>query len=297
MVDYIDMCNSIHKEFNYDYSKTKFTNLKDRITVICPIHGEFSIIARHHKNGSRCRKCNLTRPENKNRANARFIKRAAHRHNYFYDYTKINCIIENKYILIICPIHGEFKQTPHAHLSGQGCMQCGVKRRGILKSLTQEQFISISKSTQGELYDYSKAIYKGANKKVHIICPKHGDFFPQAKNHMMGHKCRKCSADNLRQKYHRVPLRKKIRISNHYKRWRFAVFSRDNFSCVFCSKSQRIQADHIKPFSIIMTEFEITTLDEALNCAEMWDINNGRTLCEECHKQTPTYGAKAKSFK
>lgn len=52
---------------NYDYSKTIFTKLKDKIIVICPKHGEFLISAEHHlKRHQGCPKCagkNLTLEE------------------------------------------------------------------------------------------------------------------------------------------------------------------------------------------------------------------------------------------
>ena len=31
-------------------------------------------------------------------------------------------------------------------------------------------------------------------------------------------------------------------------------------------------------------------LEQALNYEELWNINNGETLCENCHKETDTYG-------
>jgi hypothetical protein len=69
------------------------------------------------------------------------------------------------------------------------------------------------------------------------------------------------------------------RKSVKYKNWRTSVFERDNYTCVICQKSGcEIHADHIKPFS---THLELR-----------YDINNGRTLCVECHKKTDTFGGK-----
>ena len=77
-----------------------------------------------------------------------------------------------------------------------------------------------------------------------------------------------------------------IRESVNYKEWREAVFRRDNYSCQECgirggwSKERkiriRIEADHIKPFALF----------PELRFA----IDNGQTLCAECHRKTPTYG-------
>ena len=74
---------------------------------------------------------------------------------------------------------------------------------------------------------------------------------------------------------------KLIRHSLEYKLWREAVFKRDNYTCVWCGERSRtgkaviIQADHIKPFSLY----------PELRFA----LDNGRTLCRECHSKTDTY--------
>jgi len=52
------------------------------------------------------------------------IKRAKSVHGDKYDYSKVELIDVRTKICIICPIHGEFKQSPDNHLSGKGCPKC-----------------------------------------------------------------------------------------------------------------------------------------------------------------------------
>lgn len=79
----------------------------------------------------------------------------------------------------------------------------------------------------------------------------------------------------------------RVRNNSKYSQWRFNIFTRDNFICVLCSEKGYIEADHYpKMRSTIFHEYKIKTLEQALDCEELWDINNGRTLCRKCHDKT-----------
>jgi len=81
------------------------------------------------------------------------------------------------------------------------------------------------------------------------------------------------------------PLYKRIKLLSKYKQWRKAVFERDNYTCVICHKVGGIlNPRHIKHFSVILKENNLRTIEQAINCKELWDINNGITLCKDCHK-------------
>lgn len=81
-------------------------------------------------------------------------------------------------------------------------------------------------------------------------------------------------------------INKIIRASLECKLWRESVFKRDNYKCIWCGTKSNtkkdingkwiiINADHVKPFALF----------PELRFA----IDNGRTLCEPCHKTTDTY--------
>lgn len=61
----------------------------------------------------------------------RFIERAKKIHGDLYDYKKTDFKKSSEKIIITCPIHGDFKQLPHAHLNGCGCPKC--KNKSVLE--------------------------------------------------------------------------------------------------------------------------------------------------------------------
>ena len=124
--------------------------------------------------------------------NSIFIEKAKQIHNDKYDYSKVNYVNSRTKVCIICPTHGEFWQTPHNHLKGYECAECG-KEKSHLSKMTTEDFIVKSKEIHGNKYDYSKACYKTCDTKVCIICPEHGEFWQTPSNHINGSGCPKCA--------------------------------------------------------------------------------------------------------
>lgn len=67
-----------------------------------------------------------------------------------------------------------------------------------------------------------------------------------------------------------------FRKSRDYQKWRKVVLFRDNYRCVFCgTKNKPLHVDHIKQYAYY-PELRLS-------------IDNGRTLCLECHKKTETW--------
>lgn len=181
--DWVNKANKVH-HFKYDYSQAVYFNTRSMISIICPIHGLYSQTANSHLNGRGCAKCSSTAPVDLNIYFDRFYKK----HGDKYNYSKSVIIGNWKKIIIICPIHGEFKQAPQQHFI-QGCPSCaGVKK------LTTQEFIEKSILVHGQRYDYSESEYVTRPGKIKIICHRHGAFWQTANCHLVGHGCVKCSA-------------------------------------------------------------------------------------------------------
>jgi len=89
-------------------------------------------------------------------------------------------------------------------------------------------------------------------------------------------------------------LNKKIRQLSEYKSWRSEVYTHNGYICQICNTtSGSFNIDHIKAFSILLRDNNITSIKQAIECSDLWDCSNGRVLCVECHRQTDNFGGKA----
>lgn len=164
----------------YDYSKVEYVKNNVKVKLICPTHGMFEVRPNDHlSKGVGCSKCNNASISKSNNLKKNIIERFNKVHNFKYDYTYTNYTRTDNKIRIICPIHGEFQQTPHHHLAGSGCQKCG----NVYKPTTEE-FIRESLKVFGDFYDYSKVKYKNNTTKVNIICPTHGMFKVRPNDHL-----------------------------------------------------------------------------------------------------------------
>lgn len=76
-----------------------------------------------------------------------------------------------------------------------------------------------------------------------------------------------------------------------YRNWRLEVKKRDGGKCTDCFATDNLEIDHYpKTFAQIIIENNVKTVDEARECIDLWQVENGRTLCHLCHTKTPTYG-------
>lgn len=198
----------------YDYSKVVYEDCHNKITIICPVHGEFNQKASNHLRGDGCPKCtggvSISQED--------FLERARKRHGDKYDYSKVIYVNSVAKVIIGCPIHGDFPQSPTKHISSTGCPKCGGRVR-----LTTEEFIEKARKIHGDIYDYSKVVYVKNSIKVTIICPEHGEFQQQPNNHLLGKSCLKCAGYGFEYASHaeakQIVKQFGIRLSKDYFIW------------------------------------------------------------------------------
>lgn len=174
----------------YDYSLVEYLNNRTKVKIICKKHGEFLQKPNNHLNGQNCMKCvnSNVKLETKD-----FIIKSKERFGDYYDYSKVEYKNNKTKVKLICPKHGEFEQNPNNHFNQKTpCKKCDSEKRFLNVNILIENLREI----HNNYYDYSKLEYTGRNKKVIIICPKHGEFEQQIHNHILGSGCKKCSQSN-----------------------------------------------------------------------------------------------------
>ena len=182
---FVEKAQKIHGD-KYDYSLVIYVTSKQKIKIICTVHGVFEQSPEVHLRGSNCNACSY---QNRGRKTAeQFCIEAEKIHNGKYTYGKVIYNGDKLNVIITCPCHGDFEQTPGCHLSGSGCSKCAGKYKW-----TTEEYIEEAKKVHFDTeYDYSKTDYVNSGEKIKIICPMHGEFLQNPSSHLQGHGCSGC---------------------------------------------------------------------------------------------------------
>ena len=194
-----------NKKYSYH---NDYVNQETKIRITCPVHGDFWQSPRNHLKGQGCPICAR---QSQTLTTETFIKRAKELYKDDYDYSKVEYKNAKTKVCVICPIHGDFWVTPNNHLNGKKCPYCAGKHKTT--SIVIDEF----KQVHGENYNYSKVDYEKSNKKVCIICPKHGEFWQTPNKHLLGHGCPLCNQSHLEETIYNWLINNGIRFLKNYR--------------------------------------------------------------------------------
>lgn len=199
--DYKCLCVQKHGDA-YNLDDVEYTSMKDYVFPSCKKHGKFKIRAFDFAYLRGCPHCGrdnkVKTPFKRKRMNMTFdeFKTTAEQiHGHKYEYDESSFVNLKTKMNIICPIHGVFQQSPHSHLNGHGCNQCGVIKRSLAQTTTTEEFVEKCNKIHNGKYIYSQTNYTDCYNDVDIICPKHGLFSMAAYSHLQGHGCKQCAIE------------------------------------------------------------------------------------------------------
>ena len=168
----------------YNYSLVDYVSSTSKISIICAEHGIFQQRPVCHLQGQGCPTCH----GNVKDTTESFILKARAIHGDTYQYDLVDYINSSTNITIVCPNHGEFRQTPTSHLNFRGCPKCAGKNHNILYLLKcldtgwykigittdniQKRLLSIG----GELEEIHHVRLEDPRKHESILHNKYNDF-------------------------------------------------------------------------------------------------------------------------
>lgn len=172
----------------YNYSLVNYKGKSTKVTIICPIHGEFEQTPDTHANrGDGCPKCRLDKLTT---TTEEFIKQANIVHNNKFSYKNTKYTLAGNKLTVTCPEHGDFEVRANQHLAGQDCNKCSIKHRTV----TTEEFIQKSRVVHKDKYSYTSVKYITSSIKVKIICNKCNSVFKmRPSDHLLGAGCPSCA--------------------------------------------------------------------------------------------------------
>lgn len=198
---WLNECKEKHKDkFDYSLIGNIIEKNNIKLPIICKKHNHlfYQDINHHLHYDIRCPICQKEYKQNimKDVLNT-FIEKTKNTHGNKYDYSKVKYIGSQTKVCIICSEHGEFWQTPAAHIQGYGCPQCAYNKTSLRMLKTKEEFINDAIKIHGNKYDYSLVDYTDCKLKVKIICPIHGEFEQTPDSHIQGSGCPFCHESKL----------------------------------------------------------------------------------------------------
>lgn len=195
--DFITRAHQVHGD-KFIYSKVNYGGSTTKITITCPIHGDFEQTPRDHLAGKGCRQCQYSIPQKSHiRAKNTFITRASKKHDNKFNYDKAVYKNARTNVTITCPIHGDFEQTPDVHLKApHGCPKCATIAIATQQRSSTERFIKTAAKKYPGMYTYTNSVYITAISDIEIMCNRCKHTFTTTPNKHLN--CGACSVCDKR---------------------------------------------------------------------------------------------------
>lgn len=250
-----------------DYEKDiTYSGNKKNMTLYCVKHGYFTKNARLILQGHGCPECSTSkRRESKISNKDAFIAKAKTIHNDKYIYDKTEYVHSREKVIITCPIHGDFTQTPNSHLNGSGCPKCASENRSHNQRITEEEVIRRFNEKHSGKYLYDSLEYDNIHDFIDVICPIHGKYTQMLKLHMMGHGCPKCNQSHSEKEIERILTENNIKYIYQYKRIEFGRKSIDFYLPDFNIAIECQGIQHFKPINFGGNMNPIKNYDYTIN--------------------------------
>ena len=274
------------KENNCQLLETEYKNAVTKMRYICSCGNQTEIKWNNFQQGQRCKECYLKNKIPHNKITFETVGQ------YFEDN---NCLLLSKEyktvwgkLEFICSCGKKSIKTFECFRKNPMCTECSTKKNcGEYRKLTFEYVYNYFKDNGCELIETE---YINSQTKMRYICSCGDICHSTFGNFIISKNCRKCGTKKM------LETRKELGYTwiksgeehaswNHnltkeerenkrdfleYKDWRNSVYQRDNYTCQCCGDmGNKLNVHHLDGYNW---------------CEEKRiDINNGVTLCEDCH--------------
>ena len=122
---WINKCKNKYGD-TYAYSKVNWDNRNTPVTIICPIHGDFTKSPVNFLR-SGCSKCGYSNIKTLNGDTEEvFINKCKNKYGDTYAYSKVVYSNSQSYVTITCHKHGDWNVRPYNFLQGTECPLCSI---------------------------------------------------------------------------------------------------------------------------------------------------------------------------
>ena len=235
---FIDKCKEVHGDF-YSYEKTEYLKNDLKVTITCPIHGDFQQQANSHLQGNGCPTCGKEKASESRKVGKDYILNIFNKkHGDFYKYFLEGNEKTTDYIDIICPIHGKFKQQIVKHYT-YGCNECGHVKSSLKRTKIPKELKKIHNSIKRRIRE---VIYKNSFEKTKSSSLIIGCSWIDLKIHLEDNKYGFKVSDSNLDLDHIIPISSAKTIEDVYKLNHYS-----NFQLLPKEYNQHVKRD--KPFN------------------------------------------------
>ena len=163
----LNKCKKIHQN-KYLYNKCEWSKLTDKVTILCPDHGEFKQQLKLHLKGHKCQKCSNRYKVESDEFN-QFCKKVD---DSITILSKYEC--STKKVEFFCKKHGVFTKYKSQIVKNKYiCDKCYKSK------INFEEFKRKSIEKWGDRFDYSSSDYINMRTKILMFDKKKNCFFEQ----------------------------------------------------------------------------------------------------------------------
>lgn len=196
--DFLSRALKVHGDLYQYKGMTEGTkNSRSCVTVVCPVHGEFTQNRGHHLRGHGCAACGFDATGDRSRYTLeRWVEKFRAVHGAAYTYPATFNLGAKSRITIQCPTHGAFEQALVRHSAGDGCPGCGMDVVAGSLRLNFTKAVNSAQAIHRDKYLYLRLHWANQDAYFDYTCPKHGWNTQGVKTHLKGHGCRQCSIES-----------------------------------------------------------------------------------------------------